>query len=94
MFTVECQTFFVLRFYLKDEFLGTGVGGYAGIQELAADALALGAGQYVQASNAYDFVAWSACCQKPDDSALVVFGDMEKDPVILYLSGQRFRAVP
>ena len=63
LFTVERHTFFVLRLYLKDEFLRFREGGHARIQKLAADALTLITGQYIQASNVYDVVAWPACRQ-------------------------------
>ena len=94
LFTIERHTFLILRLYLKAESLRFRESGRTRLQQFAADALTLVAGQYIQASNVYDVVAWPARRQKPDYRAVLVFCDVEKDPLVLYLSGQRFRAVP
>ena len=63
LFTIERHTFLILRLYLKSESLRFRESGRTRLQQFAADALTLIAGQYIQASNAYDFIAWLACRQ-------------------------------
>ena len=60
LFTIERHTFLILRLYLKAESLRFRESGRTRFQQFAADALTLVAGQYIQASNDDDVVAWPA----------------------------------